>query len=300
MGTREDLIRLNLDDLMASLGCGAVVAPFLRRLFHRPAQVFADHMLAFDDAVARAGELVTPARSLLHTHYVRGIATCGGQYIPTRGPALFLANHPGMTDALSLMAAIGRPDLKIIAARRPFLEALPHVAQRLFFVDANLGRRVIVAHEVAQHLNEGGAVLTFPAGCIEPDPDIAADAERSLGAWGDSARLITRMAPHTQIVPTLVRGVTWQKVAQHWLTRLKREPGAREKRAAALQLLAMIALDMKPTSVSVHFAPALRAPGDRDTVAARMRQLISASATPVTTGEPALPAWPPAPQPSTG
>lgn len=290
-GAREDLVRLNLDDLIASLGCGARLAPLLRRLLHRPARIFADHMMAFDDAVGRAGEWVTPAQALLHAHYIHGLATGGAHHVPARGPALFLANHPGMTDTLSLIAAIGRPDLKIIAARRPFLEALPNVARHVFFVDANLGRRVIVAHEVAQHLKRGGAVLTFPAGCIEPDPDVAPHAIHALEAWADSAQLIIRLAPETLVVPTLVRGVIWQKTARHWLTRLQPNTAAREKRAAALQLLAMTALDMRPTAVSVHFAAGLQAPADHSAIISRMRQLLAATAR-ATAGQEAAPVWP--------
>ncbi len=271
---RADLIRLNLDDLIASLGCGSLLAPLLRPFFHIPARIFADQMTAFDKAVGTALELVSPARALLRTHYIRGVTIGGAQHLPAQGPALFLANHPGMTDTLTLIAAIGRPDLKIIAARRPFLEALPHASKHIFFVDANLGRRVIVAHAVADHLKQGGAVLTFPAGCIEPDPDVAPGAMQSLNAWADTARLITRLAPETLIVPTLVRGVIWRKAARHWLTRLQHEPAARDKRAAALQLLAMIALNMKPTAVSVNFAAPLHAPADLCAVIGRMRQLL--------------------------
>lgn len=273
--SREDLIRLNLNDLIASLGCGSLLAPLLRPFFHIPARIFADQMTTFDTACGMVGELAGPARALLRKHYIRGFTTRGEPHLPVRGPALFLANHPGMTDTLTLIAAIGRPDLKIIAARRPFLEALPQVSRHIFFVDANLGRRVIVAHQVADHLKQGGAVLTFPAGCIEPDPDVAPGAVQSLGAWADTARLIARLAPETLIVPTLIRGVIWRKAARHWLTRLQHEPAARDKRAAALQLLAMIALNVKPTAVSVNFAEPLCAPANLDTVIGRMRHLLS-------------------------
>lgn len=287
---RDTLTRLNLDDLIVSLGCAPLLARLLRPFFYIPARVFAHQMTTFDEAVGRAGELIAPARALLQARYIHGFTTGGAHHVPARGPALFLANHPGMTDTLSLIAAIGRPDLKIVAAQRPFLEALPHVARHLYFVDANLGRRVLVAHEIAAHLNRGGAVLTFPAGCIEPDPDVAPGAIQSLEAWTDTARLITRLAPETRIVPTLVRGVVWQKAAQHWLTRLQQHPSAREKRAAALQLLAMIALNVKPTAVSVTFAAPLSGPADHTAVLARMRLLLNEPARETLSALKAIPA----------
>ncbi len=293
---RDDLVRLNLDDLMASLGCGRLVSHLLRHVLGRTARAFADHMAAFDEAVGHSGELLAPARALLTDRYVRGLRSGGAQHVPARGAALFLANHPGMTDTLSLIAAIGRPDLKIIAARRPFLEALPNAAQHMIFIDANLGRRVLAAHAAAAHVKSGGAVLTFPAGCIEPDPDVAPGAAQSLEAWADSARFVTQLAPETVIVPTLVRGVIWRKTAHHWLTRLQRCPADREKRAAALQLMAMIAFNLKPTAVAVHFSAPLRGPVERGGIARQMRQLMAESGPRSGSPAEALAAWSRAPQ----
>jgi hypothetical protein len=66
-----------------------------------------------------------------------------------------------------------------------------------------------------------------------------------------------RFARDTKIVPVLVSGVIWERAARHPLTRLKRTRMEREKLAAALQLLAMVARNEKPTTVHVHFAKPL-------------------------------------------
>jgi len=283
----EALTAINLDDLVSSFGWDrrGVFASLLRRLFHDSAQNFAHHMLEFDDAVGRLSALGDASRRFLQQRYVRDLNVEGRAYVPDEGPVLLLANHPGMVDTISLFAAIGRRDLKIIAQRRPFLESLENTAKHVVFVDDNLGKRVIAAHEVAAHLRGGGAVLSFPAGCIEPDPDLDPDAMASIDAWADSARFIVRMAPETRIVPVLVRGVICKRSAQHWLTHLKRTRSEREKLAAALQLIAMVSRNAKPTSVNVRFAPALAmdigAPEAlKGLIAARMREMIAEVSSP--------------------
>ena len=278
----EALTAINLDELVASFGWNGrrVLGPVLRRVFQNAARTFASHMLEFDDAVGRLSALGDASRRFLQNRYVRDLNVEGRAHVPSEGPVLFLANHPGMMDTISLFAAIGRRDLKIIAQRRPFLESLENTAKHVFFVDDNLGRRVIAAHEVAAHLRKGGAVLSFPAGHIEPDPDLDPKAIESVNDWADSARFIVRMAPETQIVPVLVRGVICKRAAHHWLTHIKRTQSERDKLAAALQLIAMVSRDARPTSVNVRFASAIdthgTAPEDlKGLIADQMREMLA-------------------------
>jgi hypothetical protein len=178
-----------------------------------------------------------------------------------------------MADTLSLFAAIGRRDLKVIAQARPFLSALSHTAKHLVFTEENLGRRVIAAHEIAAHLRTGGAALTFPAGHIEPDPAIDRDAAQSLRTWADSARCILHLAPETRVVPVAVSGVVWSRTTTRWQKR--------EKLAAALQLIAMVGGGLRPTNATVRFGEALApSPLLRDRVLASMRQMIDCAAAP--------------------
>jgi len=65
---------------------------------------------------------------------------------------------------------------------------------------------VILAHEVAAYLRSGGAVLSFPAGRIEPDPDVWSGALQSLNTWVDSAVRCARLFL-TTIDQTLIRGL---------------------------------------------------------------------------------------------
>ncbi len=245
------LTQINLDDLVSSFGWQN--RPFLarlsRKLFIKPAQTFAHQIAEFDSAIGIHG-LVGASRLALR-HYVRDIRIFGRDRIPDSA-FLALSNHPGMSDTLSLFAALNRPDLKIIAFQRPFLEALPYTSNQLFYLHDDESSRISLIRKVSTHLRNGGAALTFPAGHIEPDPDIHNDAVESLQSWTDSAGVFIRLAPETAIVPVLVRGVVWAKAAYHWLTRLSKTKREQEKLAAALQLLAYTVLKVKPVSARVQ------------------------------------------------
>lgn len=251
----ETLTKINLDDLVSSFGWenNPFLASLVHRAFRNPARKFANQMADFDTSVGQT-DLAEASRIILRKLYVRDVRVHGREHIPQSGPTLFLSNHPGMADTISLFAAIERTDLKIIALHRPFLESLINVTKQLFFIDDDPSKRMNAVRQVTNHLRNGGSTLTFPAGEIEPDPLVYPGALDSLNNWTDSAGVFLRFARDVKIVPVLVSGVIWKKTAHHWLTRFKRTREEREKLAAALQLLAMITRDAKPTTVHVQFA----------------------------------------------
>lgn len=251
----DTLTRINLDDLVSSFGWERhpPLAGILRRTFIKPARKFASQMVDFDDLVGQAG-LAEGSRAVMRKQYVRDVRIHGLEHVPQNGPALFLSNHPGMADTISLFAAVSRTDLKIIALHRPFLESLANTTRQLFFIDGDPSRRMNAVRQVSNHLRSGGSILTFPAGEIEPDPRVHPGALDSLDNWTDSAGVFLRFARDVKVVPVLVSGVIWERTARHWLTRLKRTRLEREKLAAALQLLAIIQRDARPNTVHVQFA----------------------------------------------
>lgn len=271
------LTEINLDDLLASFGWqGSPLLNFLlRRSFHAPAEKFARRMLAFDAHVGQQG-LVTGAQRALQ-EYAASLQIFGAENIPAHGPALFLANHPGMVDTLALFSAIARPDLKIIALRRPFLQALPNISRSLLYIDETPAGRLSAVRQAAAHLKNGGAALSFPAGKIDPDPAVYPGALAALQNWNDSAAIFQRLAPETKIIPVLLRGVLWRKAVQHPLTRLKKEREDREKLGAALQLLAHILFNLAPLRVQIYFAPPLTAAPLHPALLASMAALLEQS-----------------------
>jgi len=279
----DTLTQINLDDLVSAFGWEKqpVLASLVRRLFIAPARKFAGQMVEYDNCVGEWG-LSEGSRQIMQKHYVHDVRVHGCENIPRTGPTLFLSNHPGMADTISLFSAINRPDLKIIAIHRPFLASLVNVTRDLFYISDDTSERMRAVRQVSAHLKNGGAALTFPAGQIEPDLEVYPGALDSLNDWTDSAGVFVRFAPQTQIVPVMVSGVIWERTARHWLTRLKRTREERERLAVALQLLAMITRNARPTTVHVRFAKPITVEevGSTDTqaihhaVIGRMKELI--------------------------
>lgn len=236
--TLDTLTEINVDDLLDAAGLVRWRRTPLRRLFRRPARRFAHIAMAFDRAVAERG--FAGGSAWMVERMAGGLQVQGAAQVPAHGPLCVLANHPGMTDTVALIASLAvRPDLRVIALDRPFLRALPAVAPRLIFVPADdeAGRLAVVRQGV-EHLRAGGALLTFPAARIEPDPALAGapPALASLAAWSASFALFVRRVPRTVVLPALASHVLDAGAQGHVLARLRRRPEDREKLGAALQV----------------------------------------------------------------
>ncbi len=279
---KNSLTEINLDDLVAAFGWQSHFLPrlFLRAAFRRPAAKFAGQMQNFDRQVGLAGLPQAARRS--SRRFVKDVRIFGLENLLPYEPVLYLSNHPGMTDTLCLFAAIHRPDLRIIALRRPFLQALPNISRHLIYVSDDPIDRISAVRKASAHLREGGALLTFPAGEIEPDPDVYNGAELSLNSWLESAAVFIRFAPAAKIVPVLVRNVLWDKAVRHPLTHIRSRRADRERLGASFQLLLQFIFNLTPVTVRVQVAPpiGLAEIGSTDTAAIhaavldRMRRLV--------------------------
>lgn len=205
--------------------------PLLRPIARR----FAEQIVTFDEQVGALG-LMGGSKWLMR-QFTNGLLVSGVEHVPAKGPVLIASNHPGMADTIALFSSIQRSDLKIVAAVRPFLHSLPNVSQHLIYVSDDTSDRMRVVREATAHLRRGGAILTFPAGKIEPDPEVLPGAVASLETWGESIGVFMRLAPQTQLLPTIVRGVVSAGALRNPLTHLRRSRYDRERMAAGLQIM---------------------------------------------------------------
>jgi len=231
------LTNINLDDMFDAAGLTRLRHTALQRLGRPLARRFALVAREFDNRVGEQG--LAPGSSWILHRMAAGARVEGVEHVPAAGPVVVLANHPGMTDTVALLASLAsRPDLLVIAFDRPFLRALPNVAKHLLFVGDDDASRMAVVCAAAKHLKQGGALLTFPAGEIEPDPAAfgRGRAVESLKRWSDSFVLFARFAPLTRFVPAIVSNVVSAQAQRHGLTRLRRTAQDKERLAAALQV----------------------------------------------------------------
>ena len=247
----DRLTQINLDDIATSFGLrnDSLPARLLQKIFLKHAQTFARQMVEFDTVTGNSG-VAEGARTVLRHHY-DDIRVHNSELIPASG-FLALSNHPGLADSVATFVALNRPDLKIIALQRPFLEALTNLSKQLFYVTDNASSRMSLVRQVSAFLRNGSAVLTYPAGHIEPDPDFHSDAADSLQNWTDSVGVFLRMSPETPILPILARGVVWKKAITHPLTQIRKTRLDREALAAAFQVFMMMRGKIKDVRVRVQ------------------------------------------------
>ena len=221
------------------------------------------------DEVLGSRSITDAARWILE-HFSAAVETAGLDRVPRGGPILLVANHPGLTDAMALIAALDRPDVRIVAADYPFLHAMRGLGPRLIFLGPGTSQLGWI-RAVSRDLRQGGVVLLFPAGRLEPDPAVLG-ADGALLAWSESVGVIGRLAPGAQIVPAAVRGVLSARAFAHPLTRLRRTPRDRQRVATLLQMT-----DSRYRRVTARIAFGAPHEPDRDTSAiltARMRDLL--------------------------
>jgi 1-acyl-sn-glycerol-3-phosphate acyltransferase len=206
-------------------------------------------------------------------HFSAGLEVAGLDRVPRRGPILLVANHPGLTDAVALLAALDRSDARIVAADYPFLHAMRGLGSRLIFLGASGTSQLSWIRAASRDLRSGGVVLLFPAGRLEPDPAVVG-GEDALLPWSDSVGLIARLAPTTQIVPAAVSGVLSARAFAHPLTRIRRTRRDRQRVATLLQ---MVDARYRRVTARVAFGDPVVA-GDFDlsaALAARTRELLA-------------------------
>jgi len=233
----EHLTQLCVDDLISAFGLGEVssgrtVKESISRI---PARRLARQILTYDRIVGESGLGAGGAWALKRLS--RNTSIEGQENVPRGGPLLLVSNHPGLADAVALFAATPRDDLRVIAADRPFLEALPNTSRYLLTIGEISAGLSGVVRAAARHLRGGGAVLTFPGGRIEPDPAILPGAVEALDHWSSSADLFARLTPGLAVVPVVVSGVISPSALRNPLIHLRRRRRDREWLAATLQVL---------------------------------------------------------------
>src|ERR671918_2030817 len=233
----ERLTQLCVDDLISAFGLGEVShgRTVVESISRVPARRLARQILTYDRIVGESGLGTGGAWALKRLS--RNTSIEGQENVPRDGPLLLVSNHPGLADAVALFAATPRDDLRVIAADRPFLEALPNTSRHLLTVAETSAGRPRVVRAAARHLRGGGAVLTFPGGRIEPDPAILPGAVEALDRWSSSGDLFARLVPGLVVVPVVVSGVISPSALRNPLIHLRRRRRDREWLAATLQVL---------------------------------------------------------------
>jgi hypothetical protein len=88
-----------------------------------------------------------------------------------------------------------------------------------------------------RHLANGGSVLIFPSGHLDPDPEFMTGAAEGLEEWSRSVALILRRAPESQLLVAIVGGVLEPRFLSHPLVRLGPKGWEGQRLAEVLQIM---------------------------------------------------------------
>lgn len=195
--------------------------PWLQRavlaLMRKPLDRFIAMARQFD-ALAQAEGFGVAARWAL-PRFVRGLYVRGLENIPTEGPLLLAANHPGAVDSLLIPACVPRKDLRILASGLTFFRRLPSLQRFLIFTPRQGNGRALAARQAIRHLEAGGSLLIFPSGGVDPDPSFHPEARHYLEKWSESISLFLHRVPQTMVQTVLCSHVLLERYFRHPLTR---------------------------------------------------------------------------------
>ena len=213
------------------------VNKLFRLIFGKVALRFSQVALEFDRVVEQNGS-AAGARWLL-PYFVAGHEASGTEIIPLQGPLLIVSNHPASYDGLVISAYIDRPDYKIIIGEIPPYRYLPNISKHAIFspnVKNTFGRMQTVRNAI-RHLKEGGALLIFPRGNIEPDPAFMPNPEAEFNQWSHSLEIFIRSVPQTRVLITTVSGVISKKIMNHPITWFRKSRADKQRLAFIYQII---------------------------------------------------------------
>jgi hypothetical protein len=223
-------------------------------LFRKPADRVSTIAVTADCMIATDG--FPKAAAWMLTNWCNGVTSRGAETIPAKGPLLVLSNHAGSYDTFVIASQLGREDLKLISSDVPFLKNLPNANSHLIFLSDKTQDRTAAARAGIRYLKDGGALLLFGTGLIDPDPEVYPDAEAWIDKWLPSIDLFLREVPETQVVLSIVSGVVAERWAHHPITWLKRIDWQKRRLAEFSQVLQQLFFPGKLyLDPSISFAP---------------------------------------------
>ncbi|HUX12648.1 MAG TPA: hypothetical protein VMW87_06445 [Spirochaetia bacterium] len=238
--------------MVHSAGRAVVLAgPFAAMLFGIPSILFTLRMRRFDRLVGRRG--IRAASRWLLTHYTgtakidrrgsrsgeteiagNGAQSCEESHV-CEG-TLIVVNHPGVVDALSLLASLDRDDVTIVAIERRFFTCLPQLNRHVIFVPREPRLRVATVRRILARLKGGHVVVLFAAGEIEPDPAFADGDGDILKPWTPVIGLIVQRSIAENfplsVLPTLISRVVPNRARRSIFVRRQRTSAERDESAA--------------------------------------------------------------------
>ncbi len=211
---------------------GVVSAIFGKATFR-----FSEIIMGFDQQIEK-NDLMAATHWLLQ-YFASDHRAFGTEIIPKEGPLILASNHPASFDAIAIAAHLPRSDFRVIIGEIPPYHYLPHISQHAIFSPPaiNTFGRMQTVRRAIRHLKQGGALLIFPRGSIEPDPSFMPNPDKEFHQWSRSLEIFIRNVPETQVLVTMVSGVISPKIFHHPFTWFRRSQPDRQRLAFIYQMI---------------------------------------------------------------
>ena len=184
----------------------------------------------------------------------------GAADIPVAGPLLVVSNHPGGFDSVAILSCIPRKDLKVLISDVPFTRAFSAARQYFIYVPPDVLGSTTTLRASIDHLKNGGALLTFAYGDVEPDPELSGGSVESFQDWSRSIEIMLREVPNAWLQVTMVSGVQTSKFTRSPILKIRKTAPRRQKLAEVLQMIRqMIFPPRVRTNVHISFAKPIKA-----------------------------------------
>jgi hypothetical protein len=233
----EAVTRTLLDEIYKALGLSSnfLFRPITDLFLRIPINRFSKICFGLNQRIATEG-IVKGAQWTL-TQLVEQVHYHGLETVPHQGPLLIVSNHPGVTDSVCVTAGLERDDLKIIVSEVPFYRLLPEISDHFIYITKDTHTRMASFRNSLRHLKNGGALLLFATGKIDPDPHVMSGAESELEFWSESINIFLQMMPDLPVILSITSGVVSKKFAAHPIMRLRQRPIDKRRLAEFLQIL---------------------------------------------------------------
>lgn len=223
-------------------------------ILYRPTRHFAELAAQYDQLVLEMG--ITAASLQYLERFTLGWKESGASLVPRQGSLVLVSNHPGTFDLFTVLANLPRKDIKVIISGVPVVRSLPEVAKHLIYVPSDPHGRIPVIRSAIRHLKQGGCLVLFPTGILDPDPQIMPGAEAALGKWSRSLEIFFRHVADVHLQIAIVSGVLEPGALKNPLTMLVRERWKKQRLAEFLLVAGkMLSGEIFEVEPKISFTP---------------------------------------------
>jgi hypothetical protein len=247
-----------IDEIAYALGAkkDGIIRQALAPLFRHPANKLAIILADFYDGVMNK----SPSQGAIDTlpKFSIEVQRSGHPGMPMSGSHLLISNHPGGLDSVGILSRIPRTDIKVLVSDVLLMRKLDYLNRHAIYVDFKSIGGMSALRDAISHLNQGGVLLLFARGEVEPDPACFSGAVESIEKWSPSLEIMLRKSPSTSVQIISVSGAILPKFAFHPLTRIRKKQQTRQKLAEFMQAITSLYFPNKArTILKIRFSEIL-------------------------------------------